>query len=96
MKVRSQLKQSLDSGFVLSWLTRGKTALLQKDKSKGNIASNYRPITCLPLTRKLLLGVIPDQNYGHLDQHKLLPENRKDAGKDLEKLMIYLTLISQV
>ena len=95
MRVRSQLKQSLDSGFVLSWLTRGKTALLQKDKSKGNIASNYRPITCLPLTRKLLLGVIADQNYGHLDQHKLLPENRKDAGKDLEKLMIYLTLIRQ-
>ena len=48
-KVRLQLKECLDSGFVPSWLTRGRTSLLQKDKSKGNVASNYGPITCLPL-----------------------------------------------
>ena len=41
-RVRSQLKECLDSGFVPSWLTKGRTALLQKDKSKGNIASSYR------------------------------------------------------
>ena len=39
-KVRLQLKECLDSGFVPSWLTRGRTLLLQKDKSKGNVASN--------------------------------------------------------
>ena len=39
--VRLQLKECLDSGFVSSWLTRGRTSLLQKDKSKGNVASNY-------------------------------------------------------
>ena len=33
-RVRSQLKECLDSGFVSSWLTRERTALLQKDKSK--------------------------------------------------------------
>ena len=48
-RVRSQLKERLYSGFVPSWLTKGRAALLQKDKSKYNIASNYRPITCLPL-----------------------------------------------
>ena len=48
-RVRSQLKECLDTVFVSSWLTRGRTALLQKDKSKGNIASNYRLITCLLL-----------------------------------------------
>ena len=47
--VRLQLKECLDNGSVSSWLTRGRTSLLQKDKSKGNVASNYRPITCLPL-----------------------------------------------
>ena len=73
-RVRSQLKECLDSGFVSSWLTKGRTALLQKNKSKGNIASNYRPITCFPLMWKLLSGVIADQIYGHLDQQKLLPE----------------------
>ena len=48
-RVRLQLKDCLDSGFVPSWLTRGRISLLQKDKSKGNVASNYGPITCLPL-----------------------------------------------
>ena len=42
---------------MLSWLTKGRTALLQKDKSKGNISSNYRAIMCLPLMWKLLSGV---------------------------------------
>ena len=76
-RVRLQLKACLDSGFVPSWLTRGRTSLLQKDKSKGNVASNYRPITCLPLMWKLLTGVIADQIYAHLDQEKFLPEEQK-------------------
>ena len=66
-RVRLQLKECLDSGFVPSWLTRGRTSLLQKDKSKGNVGSNYRPITCLPLMWKLLTGVIADQIYAYLD-----------------------------
>ena len=45
-RVRLQVKECLDSGFVPSWLTRGRTSLLQKDKSKGNVAGNYRPIIC--------------------------------------------------
>ena len=69
-KVRSQLKVCLDSDFVPSWLTKGRATLLQKDKSKGNITSNYRPITCLPLMGKLLSGVVADQIYGHSDQQK--------------------------
>ena len=56
-RVRFQLKECLDSGFVPSWLTRGRTSLLQKDKNKGNLASNYKPITCLLLMWKLLTGV---------------------------------------
>ena len=80
-KVRLQLKECLDSGFVPSWLTRGRTSLLQKDKSKGNVASNYRPITCLPLMWKLLTGLIANQIYAHLDQEKLLPEEQKGCRK---------------
>ena len=38
--VRLLLKEYLYNGFVPSWLTRGGTSLLQKDKSKGNVASN--------------------------------------------------------
>ena len=80
-RVRLQLKECLDSGFVPSWLTRGRTSLLQKDKSKGNVASNYRPMTCLPLMWKLLTGVIADQIYAHLDKEKLLPEEQKGCRK---------------
>ena len=80
-RVRLKLKECLDSGFVPSWLTRGKTSLLQKDKSKGNVASKYKPITYLPLMWKLLTGVIADQIYAHLDQEKLLPEEQKGYRK---------------
>ena len=51
-RVRLQLKECIDSGFVPSWLTRGSTSLLQKDKSKGNVASNYIPIPRLSLMWK--------------------------------------------
>ena len=76
-RVRLQLKECLDSGFVPSWLTTGKTSLLQKDKSKVNVVSNHRPITCLPLMWKLLTGLIADHMYAHLNQEKLLPEEQK-------------------
>ena len=45
--------------------------MLQKDKSKGNVASNYRPITSLPA----------DQIYARLDQDELLPEEQKGCRK---------------
>ena len=64
-----------------SWLIRGRTSLLHKDKSKGNVTSNYRPITSLPIMWKLLASVIADQIYAHLDQENLLPEEQKGCRK---------------
>ena len=81
-RVTLQLKECLDSGFVPTWLTRRRTSLLQKDKSQGNVASNYRPLTCLSLMWKLLTCVIADQIYAHLDQEKLLPEEQIGCRKD--------------
>ena len=80
-RVRLQLKECLDSRFVPSWLTRRRTSLLQKVKSKDNVASNYRPIACLPLMWELSTGVIADQIYAHLDQEKLPPEELKGCRK---------------
>ena len=80
-RVRLQLKECLDSRFVPSWLISGRISLLQKDKSKGKVASNYRPITCLPLMWKLLTGVITDQIYSHLDQEIFLPEEQERCRK---------------
>ena len=72
-----------------------KDFIVQIGKSKGNVASTYRPITCMPLMWKLLTDVIADQLYAHLDQKKLLPEEQKGSGKVLEELMIYFILIGQ-
>ena len=52
-KLMVYLLDCLDSGVVPDWLTKGRTVLIQKDKAKGNIASNYRPITGLCLVWKL-------------------------------------------
>ena len=43
------LQNYLDSEVVPDWLKKGQTVLIQKDKTKVKIASNYRPITCLAL-----------------------------------------------
>ena len=59
--------------------------MIQKDKSKGNVANNYRPITCLSLMWKLLTGVIAHQIYAHLDQEKLLPEKQKGYRKGFRR-----------
>ena len=74
--------------------------MLQKDKSKGNVASNHTPITSLPLMQKLLTGVIADQIYAHLDQDKLLPEEQKGYRKGSRGtnglLYIYKAVIKDV
>ena len=96
-RVRLQLKECLDGGIVASWLTRGRTSLLQKDKSKGNVGSNYRPRTCLPLMWKLLTGVIAAEIYAHLHQEKLLLEGVTENMKSflvnsMEKWKVMLCL----
>ena len=74
-------KECLDSGFVPSWFTRGRTSFLQRCTSKDNRANKYRPKTCLSLMWKLLAGVIADEIYAHLDQEKLSPEVQKVCRK---------------
>ena len=39
--------------------------LIQKDRTKGTVARNYRPIACLPLMCKLLIGILAKNLYGH-------------------------------
>eukprot|EP00112_Aurelia_sp_Birch-Aquarium-sp1_P022216 Seg6175.2 transcript_id=Seg6175.2/GoldUCD/mRNA.D3Y31 product="hypothetical protein" protein_id=Seg6175.2/GoldUCD/D3Y31 len=56
------------------WVTKGRTVLIQKDKSKGIESSNFRPITCLPLVWKLLTGLITDEAE---KQRNYYPRNKK-------------------
>ena len=62
-------------------MLRGRNSLLQRDKRKGNVASNYRPIVCLLLMWELLTVVIADQIYPHLDQENLWLEEQNRCIK---------------
>ena len=62
-------------------MTKGRTVLIQKDKSKGNETSNYRPITCLPLTWKLLAGIVANEICGFLENEGILPEEQKGCRR---------------
>ena len=66
---------------VPEWMTRGKTSLIMKDKEKGPIVSNFRPITCLPLMWKLLTSVLSDAMYEHLEGKGLLVDEQKGCRR---------------
>ena len=68
-------------GNTPEWMTKGRTVLIQKDKSKGIESSKYRPITCLPLVWKLLSGLITDEMYDFIETEKLLPEEQKGCKR---------------
>ena len=62
-------------------MTKGRRVLIQKGKSEGTAASNYRPITCLPLAWKLLTGIFSDEIYRYLEGQELLPEEQKGCRR---------------
>ena len=68
-------------GTTPAWMTKGKTVLIQKDKSKGTFASNYRPIICLPLCWKILTALLTDEIYAFLENNQLLPEEQKGCRR---------------
>ncbi len=58
MVIAHGLNSCLECGEVPKWMVKGQIALIQKDVKKGRTASNYRPITCLPVSWKLLTGIL--------------------------------------
>ena len=71
----------LDCGVVSDWLTIGRTVFIQKDKTRGNIASNYRPITSLPLVPKLLKG----KSMTILKRKCYFQRKKKDSDQSVEE-----------
>ena len=55
--------------------------MLMQKYQKGKAASKYRPITCLPLVWKLLIGVIAEEMYEFLDTNLLLPQEQKGCSR---------------
>ena len=53
--LRTNLQKSLENGNVSMWMTKGENHTNAVGQKKSRAASNYRPITCLPLVWKLLI-----------------------------------------
>ena len=76
-----KLNEHVIPGEVPPWMTKGRTCLIVKHKSKGALVSNFRPITCLPIMWKLLTGIIGAELYNHLEGKNLLPEEQKGCRR---------------
>ena len=76
-RISEHLQECIEIGLVPEWMTTGRTSLIRKDQEKGNAASNYRPITCLPLMWKLLTSLISEKMYEHLVENDVLPDEQK-------------------
>mgnify|MGYP001794065188 FL=1 len=77
----TQLSDVVRQGKPPEWMTTGRTVLIPKDPRKGNIPSNYRPITCLPIMYKALTAMISESIYRHLEEENLIPWEQKGCGK---------------
>ena len=76
-----QLGKMLTSGEVPSWMVNGRTTLIVKDKTKGDLVSNFRPITCLPMMWKMFTRIIAEEIYSHLESNNILPVEQKGCRK---------------
>ena len=66
---------------VPDWLTEGITYLLPKSNDTRN-PKNYRPITCLTTTYKILTSIITDRMYKFLDENSILPHEQKGCKRN--------------
>ena len=64
-----QMEKLITTGDHPSWLTLGRTVLIMKDPDQGPVPKNYRPITCLSTTWKLLSGIIADKIQEHVCEY---------------------------
>ena len=65
---------------VPKWMCEGTTYLLAKSNDTKD-PKNYRPITCLSTTYKLLTSVLTDRTYSHLEQNDLFPLEQKGCRR---------------
>ena len=63
----------------------GKTLLCIKEIQKGNLVSDFRPVTCLPLIWKLLKGILAEKLYENLEEINSLPWEQKGYRKGKPK-----------
>ena len=62
------------------WLTEGITFLLPKNEDTKT-PKNYRPITCLSTTYKILTSILTDRTYQFLETNNTLPLEQKGCKR---------------
>ena len=60
-------------------MTTIRTAVVRNDK--GNVASNCKPITCLPMMWKLLAVIISERLYNYLEVTNTIPHQQKGCKR---------------
>ena len=63
------------------WLIEGTTYLLPKSQETQN-PQNYRPITCLTTTYKILTSTITERMYTFLEENSILPQGQKGCKRN--------------
>ena len=63
-------------------LMQGKTTLIMKNPKRGEMPSNFRPITCLPTIWKVFSFLVSEIIYRHLENANLLPPEQKGCRKN--------------
>ena len=62
------------------WLCHGATYLLAKSSETEN-PKNYRPITCLSTSYKLLTSILTDRTYMLMDEQNIFPNEQKGCRR---------------
>ena len=57
--------------------------LTLKEEKNGNEISNFRPLTCLPIKRKVFTGILAEQVYRHIERQKLLSDEQKGCRRQI-------------
>ena len=91
-KLAHYLNECLETAHTPCWMTTGRTVLIQKDRSKGRAAGNYRPITCLPIIWKLLTAMMAGEIYRHLQDNDLIGKEQKGCRAEYKGTKDHLLL----
>ncbi len=76
-----QMNQLLMDRTHPDWLTQWQTVLIMKDPQRGAIPYNYRPITCLCTTWKLLSGIVMAKMNRHMVHY--MSRAQKGTGNNI-------------
>jgi hypothetical protein len=66
---------------VPRWLVSGRTTMIPKEGNSTGEPGNFRPITCLNTTYKLLTGLLTEMLAAHVWATDVLPEEQKAMRK---------------